>query len=270
MSDVLTSAELLRDSFGAQPFDVAVVLGSGLGQFTRALSDSMVRPYAQIPCLVAAPIQGHSAELVAGALDGKRILAFSGRRHLYQGYSAWEVSASVRLASALGCRRILLTNAVGGIRADLRPGDFCLIGDHLNLTGENPLTGQIENPFVDLGSLYRTDFFPALERWGVQRGIRLHQAVLAALKGPSYETPAEVRMLEILGAEVASMSMVPEAIVAAWLSMEVVGLSMVTNLAAGRSAAPLDHQDVLLQGRSSAEDFTELLRRLVSLWGHQE
>lgn len=263
------SAETIRSLTGPQPFELAIVLGSGLGSLVDEVEKPAQFEYGDLPCLPPVTVQGHAGRLVAGSLAGYRTLVFQGRHHLYEGYSAAKVTTTVQLAAKLGCRRLLLTNAVGGINAAFKPGDFMFVGDHINLLGDNPLRGQRENPFLDLSSLYAVDLYPTLHRFAMEQGLTLHRGVLAALPGPSYETPAEIRMLRTLGADAVSMSTVPEAIMGKYLGLEVTALSLVTNTAAGLAEAPLDHREVLAAGRSRGEAFCRLVRALVDSWGKQ-
>lgn len=253
-------------SAGSKPFDLAIVLGSGLGALAAQVDSAVFIPYQDLPCFPTATVAGHAGRLVAGTLQGWRVVLFQGRHHLYEGYAARQVTVSVRLAHELGCRRLLLTNAVGGINRDYSPGDFMFIDDHINLMGDNPLRGEYSNPFVDLTHLYRQALFPPLQEYAREEGIALHRGVLAALSGPSYETPAEIRMLQRLGADAVSMSTVPEAIMGKYLGMEVAGLSFVSNVAAGLSSLPLAHDEVLEAGRRGAEHLNALVRRMVLLW----
>ncbi len=211
-------------------------------------------------------MSGHGGRLVLGELGGKRVALFQGRFHLYEGYTARKASISVRLAHALGCRRILLSCAAGGVRAGFQPGDFMIVEDHLNLMGDNPLRGEREAPFVDLTGLYRHDVGRQLQTVAEKEKIRIHRGVLAALVGPSYETPAEIRMVERLGGDAVSMSIVPEAIMARYLGIEVCAIAFISNLAAGRSSEILDHRDVLARGRQGGRHFCALACRLLENW----
>lgn len=258
--------DAVRRLAGRKDFDLAIVLGSGLGGLAERVDAAVSIPYSDLSCLPPATVAGHAGRLVAGSLQGVRALLFQGRNHLYEGYSARQVTSLVRLAHALGCRRLLLTNAVGGINSNYRAGEFVYVADHINLMGDNPLRGETRNPFTDLSCLYHQAPFPPLREYAQQQGVGLHRGVLAALSGPSYETPAEIKMLQRLGADVVSMSMVPEAIMGKYLGMEVVGLSFVSNVAAGLSPDPLTHEEVLRAGRRGAQHFVSLVRRLVLLW----
>ncbi|MCD4689458.1 MAG: purine-nucleoside phosphorylase [Desulfuromonadaceae bacterium] len=256
----------VQQRLGKAPFDLAVVLGSGLGAAAENLEGRQVFPYGDYTCFPHTELAGHAGQLLAGNLLGWRVLVFQGRFHLYQGLSARKVCAPVQLAKLLGCRFLLLTNAVGGIRQDLLPGHFMAISDHINLLGDNPLRGQPNNPFLDLSQLYDQQHYAALQSFARQRGIGFTQGVLAALPGPSYETPAEIRALGLLGADAVSMSTVPEAIMGKYLGMRVAGLSYVANRAAGLSTSPLSHQEVLAVGRSGGSALAELILQLILLW----
>lgn len=245
--------------------ELAVVLGSGLAAVCDQLQQSVSIPYQEIHGFPPSGVSGHAGLLHCGLLEGRQVLVFQGRYHVYEGYSAWQVSAQVRLARELGCRRILLTNAVGGIADHLQIGDFMLVRDHINLTGQSPLIGRPEREFVDLSSLYRGDLYAPLKTALQDQAISLHQGVLAWMIGPNYETPAEIRALKILGADAVGMSCVPEAIVASLCGMECLTLSFVSNRAAGCDSTRLDHQDVLFRGTHAATNLGHILRRLLPL-----
>jgi len=263
---VREAAAAIRRVVGEEPFATAIILGSGLGDLAEQVESLCIFSYDELDAFPSSRVAGHAGRLVAGRFAGERVLVFQGRHHLYEGYSAREVVAPVRLAHELGCRRLLLTNASGGINPDFRPGDFMLIADHLNFLGDNPLRGETCDPFIDLVGLYRQDFYLSLHDYAQQQGIRVHRGILAAFPGPSYETPAEIRALALLGADAVSMSTVPEAIMGRYLQMEVAALSCIANAAAGLSAAPLCHEDVLASGRRAAAQLVPLVRRLIMLW----
>jgi purine-nucleoside phosphorylase len=265
-SEVIEVAAAVRRQTGEEPFALAVVLGSGLGALAEQADLLGVFPYAGFAAFPSSQVAGHAGRLLAGTLEGRRLLFFQGRHHIYEGHSALQVAVSARIAHELGCRKLLLTNAAGGVNREFLPGDFMLISDHLNLLGDNPLRGEREKPFIDLAALYRQEFFSDLLAFARQQDIRLHRGVLAALPGPSYETPAEIRALRLLGADAVSMSTVPEAIMAHYLGLEVVGLSLISNAAAGLTSSPLSHEDVLASGQRSASQLARLVRRLIALW----
>ncbi|HEY5674601.1 MAG TPA: purine-nucleoside phosphorylase [Malonomonas sp.] len=259
LDDISAALQKANSWLGNRSPELAVVLGSGLSGVVESLKDSISLTYAELPGFPGSGVVGHAGQLHCGTLLGRNVLVFQGRYHVYEGYSAWQVTATVRLAAALGCRKLLLTNAAGGINAAMRPGDFMLVTDHLNLVGENPMIGRSEREFTDLTQLYRQDFYPRLQQQLAAKGVRLHKGVLAWMLGPSYETPAEIRMLAALGADAVSMSTIPEAIIARRYKLETVAVSFISNLAAGKSAAALDHQDVLACGQNSAADLLKIM-----------
>jgi purine-nucleoside phosphorylase len=246
--------------------ELAVVLGSGLSGVPVGMQVDVSLPLARLPGFPESGVPGHAATVTTGRLHGRNLLLFQGRFHLYEGYSAWQVTAQVRLAAALGCQKVLLTNAAGGISPDMTPGDFMLITDHLNLTGHNPMRGRSEREFVDLSRLYSYHYFSTLRDELANQSIRLHAGVLAWMTGPSYETPAEINFLENAGAAAVSMSTIPEAIVARRYGMEVSALSLIANPAAGRGDKSLDHQDVLVVGSTSLTRFHLVLAGILRLW----
>jgi purine-nucleoside phosphorylase len=254
---------------GAEPFQLAVILGSGLSAVAAGFEPLAEWPYRDCPGLTPSRVAGHAGRLLAGRFGAWRVLCFCGRTHLYEGYDPAVVIAPVRVAHALGCRRLLLTNAAGGIHPEFRPGDVMAIADHLNLFGANPLRGLSPPPFLDLCGLYQERFFPALSAFAARRKLRLQRGVLAFCPGPSYETPAEVRALARLGADAVSMSTVPEAIMGRYFAMEVAGLSLIANHAAGLGAQPLSHAEVLAAGQAGAGSFAALFGELLRLWIEQ-
>lgn len=256
---------LLEALSGCADCDTAVILGSGLGDWADGISLEWQRSYHEFAAM-GASIEGQQGQLLVGEYHGRRVLVFQGRLHLYQGFTSWQASLPVRLAHAMGCRQLLLTNAVGGIGEGFAPGDFMLVEDHINLQGDNPLRGIHPSPFVDLSRLYDQAFYPQLVDFAATLGARLHKGVLAAVVGPSYETAAEIRALRVLGADVASMSMVPEAIMARHLGLAVAGLSLVTNYATGRTAQPLSHAEVLACADQARDPFRQLVDELLRLW----
>jgi purine-nucleoside phosphorylase len=259
---------------------VGVVLGSGLGAFGDALAESI--PYADLEGMPRSTVAGHAGNLRFGTIDGVGVACLQGRVHLYEGHDAGAVVFGVRLLARLGCRALVLTNAAGGIAADFRPGDRMLITDHLNLTGQNPLSAHFVDArgalagrdasslrFVDMVGAYDRKLGELAHRAAKDTGSVLHEGVYAGLTGPSYETPAEIRMLRTLGAAAVGMSTVLEVIALRQLGVRVVAISCITNLAAGISEAPLDHADVQAVSRSTAGPFVALLARLVALLGKE-
>lgn len=266
LDDMDPAARVLLPHLKGNPPECAVVLGSGLAGNPPAMQVDLALPLTQLCGFPEAAVTGHDASITVGTLHGRRILFFHGRYHYYEGYNAWQVTAQVRLAAALGCSKILLTNAAGGISSQMAAGDFMLVSDHLNLTGQNPLIGRSERCFLDVGNLYCQHFYLQLRDALASVSVRLHSGVLAWMTGPSYETPAEINFLDQAGADAVSMSTVPEAIVARLYGMEVCALSLIANPAAGRGSKKLDHTDVLATGRASLESFHLLLDRILMLW----
>jgi purine-nucleoside phosphorylase len=232
----------------------AIVLGSGLGGLTDRIADPVRVPYGEIPGFHAPAVEGHQGELVIGKLGGKLVLAQSGRFHLYEGWSADEVALPVRVFAALGIRTLILTNAAGGVRRTFSAGSIMLIADHLNLSGANPLRGLLrpgETRFPDLSAAWDSELRALARRVAQEESVPLEEGVYAMLAGPSYETPAEVRMLERLGADAVGMSTVLEAIAARALGIRCLGFSTITNAAAGILPVPLSHEEVMtIAGRT--------------------
>jgi purine-nucleoside phosphorylase len=266
LDDISAAAELVSSWLAERKPLLAIVLGSGLGSILEQLEQPRQLFYNELPNFASAGVTGHAGQLYSGLLFGQQVLIFQGRYHYYEGYNAWQVTAPARLAAAVGCQKLLLTNAAGGIAADMQPGDFMLVTDHLNMVGENPLRGRAELDFVDLSNLYQAGFYPQAREQLLAQGITLHAGTLAWMSGPSYETPAEISMLQLLGASAVSMSTVPEAIVAQRFGLQVVAVSYISNLAAGKSKAHLNHQDVLAGGQQAASSFAALVATLQDLW----
>ncbi len=257
--------EEIRRQTQVENFDLAVVLGSGWNEAARLGETLGVFDYSDWPCFPGDQIAGHAGQLIAVRYSSWNILFFSGRFHCYQGLSAFEATFPVRLAASLGCPRILLTCATGGINPDYQPGDFMLVDDHLNLLGENPLRGLPGNTFVDMVDAYQTEVYAKLIE-DANSNMTLHRGILAAMSGPSYETPAEVRFLSSAGVDVVSMSTVPEVIMARYLGLQVAAVAFVSNLAAGLSHVSLSHEDVLDCGAEHAFLFPLLVRNLADAW----
>lgn len=261
------AAAAVRERIGVQQPVVAIVLGSGLGALADRIEHARRVPYAEVPGFHAPSVAGHRGELISGSLAGREVLALSGRFHMYEGHSARVAAFPVRVAHALGARVLFVSNAAGGVRRTLRPGDLMIIRDHINLMFRNPLTGPVEpgdQRFPDMSAPYAPRLTALLKLSAAAAGVPLTEGVYAGLLGPSYETPAEVRMLDRLGADAIGMSTVPETIVAAAIGMEVAGVSLITNAAAGISAVTLDHVEVMQVGRDSAVRFANLVMAFVA------
>jgi purine-nucleoside phosphorylase len=245
----------------------AVVLGSGLGAFAEGLEQSVMIPYQEIPHFPVSTAVGHAGRLVMGSCNGVPVAAMQGRFHYYEGYSLEEVTFPVRVFGLLGAKNLVLTNAAGGINAQFNAGSLMLIKDHINLMGVNPLRGENDERlgprFPDMTYVYASRCRDIARREAATMGLTLEEGVYVALSGPSYETPAEIGMLRALGADAVGMSTVPEAIVARHMGMEVLGLSLISNSAAGVLDQPLTHHEVLEMGERMGSVLTELLRRVI-------
>jgi purine-nucleoside phosphorylase len=248
---------------GVPAVDVGVVLGSGLGGFADTLEQPWRVPYERVPHLPRSTVPGHAGNLCFGNVGATAVACMQGRVHLYEGHPAERVVFGVRLLHALGCSAVLLTNAAGGIGPGFVPGDLMLVTDHLNLTGHNPLVGENDETlgprFTDLSRAYTPELLIAARRAAREADVELKEGVYAAMLGPSYETPAEVRMLATLGAAAVGMSTVPEVIALCHLGVRVGAVSCITNLAAGKPGALLDHAEVEAVARAAAPRFSRLL-----------
>ena len=274
MSDPLAAArELVQARLAGRAPVAAIVLGSGLGGLAERIGAAVRIPYRDIPGFPAPTVAGHAGELVAGILAGRPVLAQSGRFHMYEGLSAEAAAFPVRVFAALGIRTLLLTNAAGGVRRSFGAGTLMLITDHLNLTGRSPLVGPLragEERFPDLSEAYDAGLRARARDAARRLGIGLEEGVYAGLLGPSYETPAEVRMLERLGADAVGMSTVMEVIAARALGMRCLGFSLVTNPGAGLGSAPLAHQEVMEVAARAGTELARLVEGVVGELGTLE
>jgi purine-nucleoside phosphorylase len=260
------AARYLTTLLPASP-SVAVVLGSGLGGLADGVENAVAVPYGEIPGFSPPTVAGHRGRLVAGELEGRDALVFQGRYHAYEGHDPRDLVVPIRTAAALGASTLIVTAAAGGVNRLYGPGTLMLLSDHLNLMGRNPLVGPVregEDRFPDMSAPYD----PALRAMaldvGRQEAIDLVEGVYAAVLGPSYETPAEIRMLERLGADAVGMSTVPEVIAARAARMRVLGIALITNAAAGITGEMLDHAEVIAAGNAAAERFERLVRGIVA------
>ena len=257
----------VRSWLGADRPRAAIVLGSGLGGLAGKVEQRRVLAYRDIPGFPQPTVAGHTGELVFGRLDGAPVLLQSGRFHLYEGHDPAVAALPARVFGELGIGVLILTNAAGGIRSTFRPPLLMLIADHLNLMFRNPLLGPVlpgEQRFPDMSASYDPDLRTLAREVALERGIALDEGVYAGLLGPNYETPAEIRMLARLGADAVGMSTVPENIAARARGTRVLGISTITNLAAGISPTKLSHEEVLEAGRAVADQLESLIRGVVS------
>ena len=269
---VSEAAAFLRGRLGAMRPRLGIVLGSGLGAVAEAVSGAIVVPYGEIPHFPQSTVEGHSGRLVAGTLGGVTVAVMQGRVHFYEGYSPHEVTFPMRVLGALGIEAVVLTNAAGGIGEGLRVGQLVALSDHINLMGWNPLAGPNEPRFgyrpgaglrfFDMTEAYSKRLRALAKEAAAEEGFALDEGVYLAVSGPSFETPAEIRAFRGMGATLVGMSTVPETIVARHMGLEVLGLSCVTNLAAGLGVAQLSHEEVFAAGRQVEQRLAGLLERL--------
>ncbi len=247
--------------------EVGIILGSGLGKVADTITDSVTIPYTEIPHFYATSVEGHPGQLILGMFHGVPTVFLQGRFHRYEGYSMADVVFPTRTICGLGIHTLLLTNAAGGINTRFRPGDLMMIEDHLNLMGDNPLKGpnlsQLGPRFPDLSEAYDKACLETLKSCANELGIPFHTGVYAGLLGPTYETPAEIRMFRMMGADAVGMSTVPESIAANHLGVRVAGISCITNLAAGLSDQKLSHQEVIENSKSGAENMKRIIQAAI-------
>lgn len=248
---------------------LGIILGSGLGAFADSLAGATAIPFAEIENFPHSAVQGHAGKLVVGLSGKVPVAAMQGRVHFYEGHSMQQVIFPIRVLRALGCETAIITNAAGGISDKLEPGCLVVLTDHINLQGTNPMIGPNEESlglrFFDMSTAYHPALREIAMREGLKLGIKMHEGVYLAVTGPSYETPAEIRAFRVLGADVVGMSTVPEVLAARHMNMNVLAISCVTNLAAGRGSKPLSHEEVLETGAMIRGQFMQLLERLVPL-----
>jgi purine-nucleoside phosphorylase len=261
------AAQAIGKCAGAREPTVAIILGSGLGGLAKAIDNAVRIRFADIPGFPEATVVGHEGAVIVGSLGGREVVALSGRFHMYEGHSAALAAFPVRVFHALGVRELFVSNAAGGISLDLAVGDLMMISDHLNLMGTNPLVGPVqegETRFPDMTDAYDPGLRKVLRKTAEKLGIPLREGVYAGLLGPSYETPSEVKMLRMLGADAVGMSTVPEVIMARALGISVAGISCITNAAAGVTGSALSHAEVLETTQRVSGAFESLVTEFVS------
>jgi len=255
--------EFLETKLAGFKPEVALIVGSGLGGVTDALTKPVTIAYTDIPGFPQPRVAGHAGKLLAGDLGGKRLLIFSGRFHHYEGRPVSDLVYPVNVADALGVKTLIVTNAAGGINPTFNPGDLMVIEDHINLLGINPLIGGPE--FIDMSNAYSSRLRDKLETAAAKAELTLRRGIYLATSGPSYETPAEIKAFAWLGASAVGMSTVPEVIMARYHNIEVAGLSCITNLAAGIGGKKLSHDEVLEVGQASQAKLAKLLTEFLTL-----
>ena len=264
------SVEFIRSEWSERP-DIGIILGSGLGEYAESFTQPTIIPYADIPHFPRSTVVGHRGQLVCQRRHNLNVVVMQGRFHYYEGYTMAQVTFPVRVLALLGIQRLLVTNAAGGINPAFQAGDFMRITDHINLMGVNPLRGLHEEQFgarfPDMTEAYHRADGEMITQVAARLAIPLQQGVYVGLSGPSYETPAEIRMLQRIGGDAVGMSTVPEVIVANQMGVRVAGISCVTNLAAGLTAAKLDHQEVIETSNRVKRQFIELLDGIIAEFG---
>lgn len=266
----LQAAAFLKEKINGKQFDTCVVLGSGYGNLIEQLEEKTVISYREIPNFPVSTVPGHRGEMVFAEFSGKNVIFLSGRFHFYEGYSLQEATFYVRVLKLLGVSNLILTNATGGINPNFHAGDLVVISDHIKLGLQSPLFGQNDDAFgvrfPDMSCAYSKELRSLAEKAFKKVGIKYQTGVYAFMGGPQFETPAEIRALGILGADMVGMSTVPEVIAANHCGMKVLGISLISNLAAGISQNPLTHEEVMEEGRKATQKFWNILKELLYLF----
>lgn len=264
---VMNAAEAIKSRISCQP-EVAIILGSGLGEVAEHLGQQEVMPYADIPGFPVSSVEGHAARLVFGSIGRKKVVSMQGRFHYYEGLSMKEVTFPIYVLKQLGVKNIIITNACGGINTSFAPGDFMLITDHINMSGTNPLIGpndeRFGRRFPDMTEVYDSALLRFARSTAKELDIPVREGVYAYFTGPCFETAAEIRAFRTLGADAIGMSTVPEATVAKYLGMRVLGISCITNMATGIAKTEHSHEEVLTAAEKSSKSFCRLTEKLLA------
>lgn len=246
--------------------ETGIILGSGLGELADEYCDYAI-PYADIPNFIKSNVKGHKGRLVFAEIDGKKIVMMQGRNHFYEGHSMQEITYPVKVMKALGVKNLILTNAAGAVNESFRPSDLMLITDHINFMGKNPLTGPNDDAlgerFPDMTEIYKKTLIDLAEKCAEKLGIDVQKGIYWANSGPSYETPAEIRMIRMLGGDAVGMSTVPEAIVANYCKMNVLGISCISNAASSISGEKLSHEEVIDTTNKAKTKFKSLILEVI-------
>lgn len=256
------AAEYIRSVTKIEP-EVGLILGSGLGILAELVKDAVTIAYQDIPHFPQSTVEGHAGELLIGTIEGRSVVLMKGRFHMYEGYGPELTAFPVRVMKAIGVKQLLVTNAAGGVNTSYKPGDLMLISDHLNMTGRNPLIGPNDNQlgvrFPDMSEAYSKRLREVAKQVAASQGFTFQEGVYAGLLGPNYETPAEIRMLRTIGADAVGMSTVSEVLVARHAGIEVLGISCISNMAAGILDQPLSHAEVMETAEQVREHFLKLV-----------
>ncbi len=268
LKEILQAVNLIKEKTNYLP-ELGIILGSGLGELVNEVKKQVAIPYSDIPGFPVSSVKGHEGNLILGQLQRKNVMMMQGRFHLYEGHPVSKVVSGVRVMGLLGIKTLFVTNAAGGINKKFRPGDLMVIKDHINFPGENPAFGQ-EIPefgprFFDMTYAYEPKLIEKAKEVYKINEIPYKEGIYAFYKGPSYETPAEIRMLSTIGADAVGMSTVPEVIAARQMRIKVFGISCITNMASGISKAKLSHQEVVNTSNRAKEDFTKVITQMVTM-----
>lgn len=268
LTQIKTSADFILKQSKFKP-EIGLILGSGLGSLADTIENAEYYNYSDIPNFPTSTVEGHAGRLVIGMLGGKQVVAMQGRFHYYEGYSLDKVTFPVRVMKLLGVSKLIVTNACGAVNKDFSAGDLMVITDHINFSGANPLFGhnldEFGPRFPDMSEAYSLDLRNKVLAAGKELGIELKQGVYMMFSGPTYETPAEVRMAAILGADAVGMSTVPEVIISNHCGIKTVGISCLTNMAAGILDQPLNHEEVMETSARVKNDFISLMNRVIEV-----
>ena len=262
MEMIKNCINIIREKTDFVP-EIGLILGSGLGDYANKIENKIIIPYKDLPDFPVSTVAGHVGQFVMGELNGRKVIAMQGRVHYYEGYTQRKITLPVRIMKSLGVQKMILTNAAGGVNKDFAPGTLMMITDHINFSGSNPLIG--ENPddfgarFPDMSGIYAKEYRDSLKELAIKEGIELKEGVYMMFSGPSYETPAEIRMARVMGADAVGMSTVPEAIVCSQMGISVLGISCITNYAAGILDQPLNHKEVVETADKVKHDFEKVL-----------
>jgi len=266
MNNISEAKEYILSKISDVP-EIGLILGSGLGELADKIEDAVKIDYKDIPHFPVSTVAGHKGQLVVGTLEGKKVIAMQGRFHFYEGYSMGVITFPVYVMKAIGVKALLVTNACGGMNKEFAPGDLMLIEDHINFTGSNPLIGsnldEFGPRFPDMSQAYNKELINLAEEVAKKNGIKVQKGVYVAISGPNYMSPAELKMLAIIGADAVGMSTVSETIVANHAGMKVLGISLVTDMAIGDELEPLTHEQVVAVAEKSKYKFMDLIQNIL-------
>lgn len=267
IKDIESASLYIKDIF-KDNIDIAVVLGSGLGKLVERIEDPIKIKYSNIPGFPKSTVKGHAGEMIIGKINGKNILAMNGRFHYYEGYSLNTITFPIRVIKNLGIEKLIITNAAGGMNPNFEAGDLMIINDHINVMGDSPLIGknydELGPRFPDMSKAYCKEYISLANTVAEELNIKVRNGVYAPVSGPTYETPAELRYLRLIGGDAVGMSTVPEVIVANHMSMKVLGISVITDMALADNLEPLDHTRVMETANKATDKFVKLVAGIIN------